>query len=284
MAVEQDSIVHVSESMLGDTSHSMLDVQLPQYYREGFFSRDTLFHPELRGGRYGTAGDPVPYTIHGDNVLTGLLLLCFMLAVIAYSNVSSFITRQTKSFFLMPHEGTTEVTETATEVRFQFFLVLLTGLMLSLLFYFYTLYFVGETFILESQYHLIIIYLVMVLGYMLMKCLLYSIVNLVFFDSKKNRQWLKSMLFITSIEGILLFPAVILQAYFDISVKNVVIYFTIVLIIVKFLTLYKSYVIFFRQNVFRLQIILYFCALEMRPMLALWSFLVITANSLKINF
>jgi hypothetical protein len=183
----------------------------------------------------------------------------------------------------MPHEGTTEVTETATEVRFQFFLVLLTGLMLSLLFYFYTLYFVGETFILESQYHLIIIYLGIVTGYMLMKCLLYSIVNLVFFDSKKNRQWLKSMLFITSIEGILLFPAVILQAYFDISVKNVVIYFTIVLIIVKFLTFYKSYVIFFRQNVFRLQIILYFCALEMIPLLALWSVLVITANSLKIN-
>ena len=37
----------------------MLDVQLPQYYREGFFSKDTLFHPELPGGRYGVAGDPI---------------------------------------------------------------------------------------------------------------------------------------------------------------------------------------------------------------------------------
>ena len=284
MALEQDSIVHVSESMLGDTGHSMLDVQLPQYYREGFFSRDTLFHPELRGGRYGTAGDPVPYTIHGDNILTGLLLLCFMLAVIAFSNVSSFFTRQAKAFFYLPHGGTTEVTETATELRFQLFLVLLTSLMLSLLFYFYTIYFVGDTFILESQYLLIVIYLGMVVGYLLVKCLLYTIVNLVFFDGKRNEQWIKSILFIISIEGVLLFPAVILQAYFDISVKNVVFYFTTVLIIVKFLTFHKSYIIFFRQNVFRLQIILYFCALEMIPLLALWSVLVITANSLKVNF
>ena len=33
---------------------------LPQYYKESFFSKDSLFHPELQGGRLGVAGTPMP--------------------------------------------------------------------------------------------------------------------------------------------------------------------------------------------------------------------------------
>ena len=267
-----------------DKGRNLLDTQLPQYYREGFFSKDTLFHPELPGGRYGVAGDPVPYSVHGDNVITSLLLACFVMAVIAFANSRTFIVRQAKSFFYVSHGGTTEVVETSNELRFQGFLVLLTSILLSLLFYFYTLSHYGDTFVLQSQYHLIAIYLAMVVGFFLVKGLLYTAVNLVFFDGKRNEQWLKALFFITSIEGVLLFPAVILQAYFGLSIQNVEIYFIIVLIIVKILTIYKCYVIFFRQSVVKLQIILYFCTLEIVPLLAFWGALVITANNLKINF
>ena len=267
-----------------DKGHNVLDVQLPQYYREGFFSKDTLFHPELPGGRYGTAGDPVPYSVHSDNIMTGILLLCFMTAVVAFSNVRSFIARQFKTFFRPFHDGTSEVTETAVELRFQVFLVFIAALLLSLLFYFYTLHFIGDTFVLPSQYHLIIIYLGIIVAYFLLKAFVYSVVNMVFFDGKKNRQWIKSQLFITSMEGVVFFPAVLVRAYFDLPIQSVVIYFVFVLITVKILSIYKCYNIFFRQNVAGLQIILYFCALEMVPMLALWGSLVNMANVLKINF
>lgn len=267
-----------------DKGHNMLDTQLPQYYREGFFSKDTLFHPELPGGRYGVAGDPVPYSVHGDNIITSLLLACFIMAVIAFSNARGFIVRQAKSFFYLPREGTTEVLETANELRFQAFLVLLSCIMLSLLYYFYTLSHYGDTYILDSQYHLIAIYLAMIVGYFLVKAVVYTIVNCIFFDGKRNGQWIKSLLFITSIEGVLLFPAVILQAYFNLSLRNTLIYFIVTLVIVKILTFFKGYIIFFRQNVVRLQIILYFCTLEIIPLLAFWGALVITASSLKINF
>ena len=267
-----------------DKGHNLLDVQLPQYYREGFFSKDTLFHPELPGGRYGVAGDPVPYTIRNDSIFTSLLLICFIFAVIAFSRTRNFFLRQGKHFFYMPKEGTTEVTETASEIRFQLFLVMLTALMVSMLYYFYTIHYIGDTFVLQSQYHLIAIYLALAIGYFMLKLLVYTMVNVVFFDSKKNGQWLKSFLFISAIEGVLLFPAVILRAYFDMPEQNVVICFIVVLIFVKLLTIYKCHVIFFRQNVVQLQIILYFCALELVPLLAFGGVLAITANSLKINF
>ena len=267
-----------------DKGHNMLDVQLPEYYREGFFSEDSLFHPELPGGRYGTAGDPVPYSLHHDNVMTGLLLLFFMLAVISISKIRTILIRQAKNFFHTPHKGTTEVTETTSELRYLSFLMLLSFLQISQLFYFYTIYYIGSTFILASQYYLIAIYLGIIIGYFMVKSLLYAIVNLVFFDGKRNGQWLRALMFITVYEGILLFPAVIVQAYYEYPVQFVIIYLTFVLLVVKIMTIYKCYVIFFRRNVVCLQIILYLCALEIVPMLALWEFLVMTANSLKIIF
>ena len=267
-----------------DKGHNMLDVQLPEYYREGFFSEDSLFHPELPGGRYGTAGDPVPYSLHHDNVMTGLLLLFFMLAVISISKIRTILIRQAKNFFHTPHKGTTEVTETTSELRYLSFLMLLSFLQISQLFYFYTIYYIGSTFILASQYYLIAIYLGIIIGYFMVKSLLYAIVNLVFFDGKRNGQWLRALMFITVYEGILLFPAVIVQAYYEYPVQFVIIYLTFVLLVVKIMTIYKCYVIFFRRNVVSLQIILYLYALERVPMLALWEFLVMTANSLKIIF
>ena len=267
-----------------DKGHNLLDINLPQYYREGFFSKDSLFHPELPGGRYGVAGDPVPYSVQHDNVIVSLLLLLFVLATIAFSNTRHFVVRQTKNFFNANRDGLTEITETAVEIRFQAFLTFLNSLLLAMLFYFYTLNFIGETFILDSQYLLIAIFLGISVAYFLIKVLLYTMVNNVFFDSKKNRQWMKSFLYITSIEGALLFPLVVLWTYFDISIQNAVIYVIIVLLIVKILELFKCFLIFFRQNVVKLQIILYFCTLEIIPMLLFWGALVFTANSLKINF
>jgi hypothetical protein len=261
-----------------------VEIVIPQYYREGFFSKDSLLHPELQGGQYGVMGDPVPYSVRADDILTVLMLSCFVMVVIAYSHVRGFFSRHAKNFFYLPHEGTTEVTETATEVRFQVFIVFLTSLLFAMLYYFYTLRTVGETFVLSSQYYLILIFLGIFLVYYLLRVGAYSLVNKVFFGGKKNRQWVKSLLFLTAVEGLLTIPAVVMGPYFDLPVKTIALYVVFVLIFVKLLTFYKCFIIFFRQNVVSLQIILYLCALEIVPLLALWGVLGMTANSLKINF
>ena len=286
MALQQDSIetLDTLHLPLPTKGHSLLDVQLPQYYRESFFTKDTLFHPELPGGRSGVAGDPIPYNIHNDSVITSILLGFFILMVIAYANTHEFVVRQLKKFFYVPNEGVQDMAETGTELRVQLFMVLLNCVLLSLLYYFYVIHFVSDSFILKSQYLLIAIYMVMMVCYFIAKWLIYKIVNTIFFGSKINRHWLKTYLFISSMEGVVFLPAVLLQTYFDMTEKNVVIYFIIVLIFVKLLTFFKCYVAFFRRNVVKLQIILYFCALEIVPLLAFWGALDFVTNSLKIIF
>ena len=262
----------------------LMKAEIPQYYREGFFSKDSLFHPELQGGRIGVAGDPVPYRVHNDNVITSLLLACFLVSIYLFANARQFFVKEAKNFFYTPREERTDFSETGNELRYQVFLVGITSLLISLLFYFHTLYYIGETFILQSQYTLIAIYFVIVIIYVGVKMGLYTFVNLVFFNGKRNQQWLKSFLFIITLEGVLLFPAVLLGGYYEMDIHNVTTYVIISILFVKLLTIYKCFIIFFRPNVVSLQIILYFCTLEIVPVLALWGVLVMTANNLKINF
>ena len=283
MAGQKDSIDFL-QLMGRDQGQSMLETNLPQYYREGFFSNDTLLHPELPAGRFGVPGAPVPYSLHNDSVITAILLGFFVLAVIAVSNIRDFLTHQLKNFFYVSRDGLTEMPETGTELRIQLYLVFLSCVLLSLLFYFYTLHYVGDNLILTSQYYLIAISLLLMMAYFSIKYLLYTGVNYVFFDSKRNRHWTKVKLFISSMEGIVLFPAVLLQTYFGMSERKVIIYFVIVLFLVKIVTFFKCYIVFFRRNVVKLQIILYFCALEIVPLLAFWGALDYMAKSLKINF
>ena len=109
-------------------------------------------------------------------------------------------------------------------------------------------------------------------------------VNPVLLDYKKNLQWMKSALFITSTEGVLLLPVVLLQVYFDLEIQSVVIYFIVVLILVKILTFYKCYFIFFRKAGVILQIILYFCALEIIPCFVLYQGVIQLNDFLIIKF
>jgi len=281
--------IHYSEQP--DTLHlpghspgrDLKEVNIPQYYRENYFSSDTLYHEEVGGGRYGIAGDPVPYTIPNDDVITGLLILFFLFMTLVFSRISGFLIRQAKNFFYIS-KGEHTIIETGNEVRVQLMFVVGISVMLSILYYFYAVNYISDTFVLDSEYLLLLIFSGVFMAYFIGKALLYTFVNNVFFDKKKNGQFLESVLFITTIEGILLFPVVLLLAYFHFTIQNAIYYCIFILSFVRILIFYKTYIIFFKQNEFFLQIILYFCALEMMPLSVLWTGLLVITNSLKVNF
>ncbi len=255
-----------------------------RYDKESPFADDPRYNPELGVSQKGTAGDPIPYNVSSDDIITGMLIACFILAVTSLANSMKFVVKQAKNFFYVQRNGTTTITETTSEVRFQLFLVLQTCLLFSIIFFFYTLNNVADTFLLPTQYHLLAVFFGVFASYFMLRALAYHVVNWVFFDKKKNAQFSKSLLFLTSMEGILLFPLVMLQVYFDLSVNSAVIYTAIVVVLFKLLTLYKSYIIFFRRTSVFLQIFLYFCALEIIPMLSLLGVLVLITDYLKINY
>lgn len=168
-------------------------------------------------------------------------------------------------------------------MRFQFFLVAQTCLLLALIVFISSNDFAKESFSI-AHYQILGLFTAIFAGYYVVKFLLYSIVDWVFFDKKKNVQWMKSFLFIIAAEGILFFPVVLLAAYFHLNVGNVAIYTFAVIIIAKILSFYKTYLIFFARNAAILQSFLYFCALELMPLGILWGVLMMTDNYLKAIF
>ncbi len=244
-----------------------------------------MFHPELSGGRMGAAGDPVPYTVAGDNFVTSLLLLALYWHVLPLLSHVSLSSGSTQSFFCTPRFGTTVITETSTELRFQLFLVLQTCLLVAIGYFLYSRASISDTFTIE-QYQVISIYAGYVAAYFLFKALLYSIAGWVFFDKKKKRTMDEGLsLLCYRVKEYFCSLLVMLLTYFDFSLQAAVIY-----------TLYSSrnqskychfirvIIIFFRRNGAFLQIILYFCALEVVPLSALWGGLVLISHYLKINF
>lgn len=260
------------------------EVHLPQYYRETFFAGNKLLHPELTGGRYGVAGDPMPYAVRNDDVITGLLLGCFILALLSFPRMGGILMKQFKNIFNPSRTADSGMSETTGELHFQSFLILQTCLLFSLLTFFYCQERVADTYILSSPYQLLGIFFAIILGMFLLKIVLYAAVNSVFFEQKKNGQWMHLQLFVFSAEGIVFFPLVLVQVYFGLTIQTTVILSAIVLILVKILLFYKCFDIFFKGTGVYLQIILYFCALEIIPLLSLGAILVMTANELKINF
>lgn len=256
----------------------------PREYIDRYFLNDSTFRPEIGSNRNGVAGDPVPYTIRGDNTLTALLIGCFIIAMLAFAGTRRFAARQAKLFFRDTKNDPADYSETTAEARAQVFFVLMTCLLLAIISFIYTLERVADTFILSSQYQLVAIFFGIYVAYFGIKMLVYRAVNSVFFGNRKSVVWLKSQLFATSTEGVALFPLVLLMSYFDLSMQKAIVYVAFVIILVKILLLYKSFMVFFKQKNFFLQIFLYFCALEIMPLLALWGVLVNVVDYLKINF
>ncbi len=256
---------------------------LPQYYRENYFSSDTLFYTERTGYQYGIAGDPVPYTVRNDNLLTSLLLICFVFLVISITRSKRFINRQIKDIFFFSYNDN-DISETSSEIRFQFVLVILSCLVLAIITFQYVEFYFNDTFIIDSNLLLITVFFALFISYFALKAFLYSIVNCTFFNEQLNKQWQKLLLFIISSEGVLLFPATMLLVYFDSSPKKILYYFISIVVLLKILTIYKCWNIFFSQKGGFLQTILYFCTLEIVPLLNLAGGILILIDNLKFNF
>lgn len=259
------------------------DLNVPQWHGKSLVEKDSIYKPELIPWRQGIGGDPVPYTLASDNVVTSLLLGCFIIAMIAIAQSKNFLFRQAKHFFHAPRANTTEMTETSNELRFQLFLILQTCLLFSLTFFYTIGEYAQQTFIID-QYLVIGCIAAIFASYFLAKGLIYWLVGWLFFDKKKTLQWEKAFVFLSSVEGLLLYPLVMLMTYFNMNGKNAIIYMGIVVILSKLMGFYKTFIIFFKSKGSFLQNILYFCALEIVPAASLWGILITACNYLKVNF
>ena len=232
----------------------------------------------------GMLADPAPYHVGDDYLVSSLLMGGLLLAIIGLAFSWRFVAGQVKNFFYLENERTTPVPDTVGELVGQGVLVVFEALLLGIAFYCYSVKGRGVDYWVLSRHTLLGTYLLSVVAYFLFKAVAYQFVNWVFFDVKKIEQWNKSLLFLTAMEGMVMGPVVMMMLYGGLPLKISLAILLCVAFLVKILTFYKGYLIFFRRMGAFLQNILYFCALELTPLAVLLGLMEAYNNNLEINF
>lgn len=250
---------------------------------DNYFTGNALCHPEIPMRQIGMAAEPLTYRLSNDDYVTGLLLLSFFLA-------SSFVVRnvrtlseRVKAFFRFGPDDGEYSASTNDEIRGMLFLILQTCFTVAILFFVHTQVRLTEVFNQNSPYVLLGIDAAITLAYFAAKFTAYRFVNWVFFTDAQSRRWTDSLMLCIGLTGISLFAVALLVVYFDLSYQALQIAAVLLVCAFKLLLLAKCKQIFFNYKLGGLHLILYFCTLEILPVLLLWKALVYCNETLIVN-
>ena len=232
----------------------------------------------------GFEGTPISYSPRTDDAIALTLLACFFLSSIALARGKKFLSQQVKDFVLHRERTSIFDSSTAADVRYLLVLVLQTCVLSGITFLNYFHDTCPALMDHVSSLLLLGIYVGFCLAYFLLKWLLYMFLGWTFFDKNKTNIWLESYSALIYYVGFALFPFVLFLVYFDLSLTNLVIIGSIILIFTKILMFYKWKKLFFHQFSGLFLLILYFCALEIVPCLLLYQGMIQMNNILLIKF
>ena len=232
----------------------------------------------------GFEGTPISYSPRTDDAIALTLLACFFLSSIALARGKKFLSQQVKDLVLHRERTSIFDSSTAADVRYLLVLVLQTCVLSGITFLNYFHDTCPALMDHVSSLLLLGIYVGFCLAYFLLKWLLYMFLGWTFFDKNKTNIWLESYSALIYYVGFALFPFVLFRVYFDLSLTNLVIIGSIILIFTKILMFYKWIKLFFHQFGALFLLILYFCALEILPCLLLYQGMIQINNILLIKF
>ena len=232
----------------------------------------------------GFEGTPISYSPRTDDAIALTLLACFFLSSIALARGKKFLSQQVKDFVLHRERTSIFDSSTAADVRYLLVLVLQTCVLSGITFLNYFHDTCPALMDHVSSLLLLGIYVGFCLAYFLLKWLLYMFLGWTFFDKNKTNIWLESYSALIYYVGFALFPFVLFLVYFDLSLTNLVIIGSIILIFTKILMFYKWIKLFFHQFGALFLLILYFCALEILHCLLLYQGMIQINNILLIKF
>ena len=252
-------------------------------FYENFFERDSLlyndslfFHPPgyySSSGQFGMPVELIPDTLQHNDSITLLLFICLFLLLVVTLLRRRTLAQQISNFFYP--QTSQHLTSTASEnLNLELttaLFAIVSCLLAATLFFTYAQTYWNLWLIPLTSLQLLGLYAALCFLVLLLKQLLFRIVNTVFFNRDKRHLWRQSYGFLIHVEGVLLLPVTLMAVYFDYSSEKVAYVVLFLLLFVKSLVLYKDFTYFFDKFYGLLHLFVYFCALEAAPLLVLWT-------------
>ena len=259
--------------------------EFPICYRMGYFQNDPLLHLEINTPLAGVSTNPIPYQIWRDDWITVFVLACMLFFLFIFKDAKRRFTHQLKEFFF-PSRNSTNMEAEGNAIEKNMPLLMIT--LLCLVGGLGTFIYIQDKMLLFlaplSPYILIGLSVLTWVVYFFCKAALYSFVNWIFFYKQDIKKWNRSVAFLVSAETLLFFPVVMITVYFGADTDAGCWTMIFIALFVKLLLFIKSYQIFFKKIYGTLHLIVYFCTLELMPLLVILKVLVNLAECLTVKF
>ncbi len=109
-------------------------------------------------------------------------------------------------------------------------------------------------------------------AFFLLKSLVYYTVNSVFFSTERNRKWMSAYHLMTSLSALLLYPISLLAVFAKVEQEIIIYSLLFTLILYEILLFYKLFANFKTKKYGFVLVFLYFCSVELIPIMSLWHF------------
>ncbi|MDR1004522.1 MAG: DUF4271 domain-containing protein [Prevotellaceae bacterium] len=230
------------------------------------------------------AGIPLPYSPHADDTITLLLLGCFFLSSYILARSRQLLAAQLKNFLLHRQRTSIFANYTGSDMRYLLLLIMQTCVLAATCLFGY---FVDTTPQLHDHIStpaFIALYTLILGLYLSLKWLIYTAVGWIFLNKDTSAQWMESYSTLLHYLGFALFPFALFMLYCDLNLYATIIIGLFLVILFKILTFYKWLKLFCRNLAGCLLLILYFCALEIIPILLMYKGMLHLNYYLIINF
>ena len=242
---------------------------MPLFYKNHFIPGDSIKWTSLGHQPSGFSGITIPYRLRTDDVITGLLLLCFIITAYVFAFGKKSLIEQAKSLFTRKDQSDPFGRGTASELRHRIMLRIQTCILLGIFIFNYFHDYNPSLFERSSIYIVLGTYTAVCVTYYAIKWIIYKFLGWIFFDKNITSSWLESYSTIINYLGICTFPLILLMVYSELSASTILIIGFILIIIAKILMFCKWLKLFFSNLYGLLYLIVYFCALEILPCILL---------------
>lgn len=263
---------------------------IPLFYRQVaaedslWVGREWLLRPTTEvsaSGHGGLESRALAFTPgRSDGIAVALLCSLVLLMVIKRWRKPSF-RDEVSNFFFPIHSMNREGGDSSNKEGVRILVALFACIQMALMIYAFTYKQVVFTSV-WSTWQLIGLLILVCASFLVLKQLLYKFVHSVFFDSTQIRLWRNQYAFLFTVESYLLFPVLLLFVYVLPDPQWVLYTGAIVLLTAKIMLLLKCFSTFFGKIYGVPQLFVYLCALEIVPLLVLWTFFSEIIHSLTI--
>ena len=252
-----------------ESQDTVIENLLPFEYF-GILKDSSLMHTELAYKPFGFEATATPFRIRYNEWSGLLLLVCLILAASLVMRLKKNFREVLRSVFLpIPGKKDEPLVDDPLKYSTRLIAIGLLSLTAAMVTFTYTQHDVAYYPFFETPYILFGAFFLLWIVYFLMKRMMNSFVNWIFFRSEKIFTMQRAYTFLYVVEAMLSLVFAMAVVYLPIPHEKIMLLAFALIIFVKILLLFKTYQIFFPKMYGTLHLIVYFCTLELMPLLVI---------------